>query len=235
MTLEEAMHELEKSGSGQTKKVLIRHGAKEPFFGVRVADLKKIVRMTKKDHKLALALYETGNSDAMYLAGLIADENRITREQLRDWAKNAYWYMLSDFTVAWVAAESPHGWELGLEWIDSGKEMIASCGWATLSGCLSIIQDEKLDKVKIGELLDRVVEEIHDAPNRVRYTMNGFVIATGSYVPELTGRASEAGTRIGKVHVDMGGTACKVPFATEYIKKVEDRGSIGKKKKVARC
>jgi len=33
----------------------------------------------------------------------------------------------------------------------------------------------------------------------------------------------------------MGGTACKVPLATDYIQKVIDRGSHGKKKKVARC
>ena len=29
----------------------------------------------------------------------------------------------------------------------------------------------------------------------------------------------------------MGGTSCKVPLATDYIKKVEDKGRIGKKRK----
>lgn len=43
------------------------------------------------------------------------------------------------------------------------------------------------------------------------------------------------GEKIGKVHVDMGGTACKVPLATEYIQKVIARGNLGKKRKVARC
>lgn len=32
----------------------------------------------------------------------------------------------------------------------------------------------------------------------------------------------------------MGDTACKVPFAPDYIK-VQDRGVIGKKKKTAKC
>ena len=65
--------------------------------------------------------------------------------------------------------------------------------------------------------------------------MNGFVIATGSFVTDLTQRANEAATLIGKMFVDMGGTACKVPLAKDYIKKVKDKGKIGKKKKVARC
>jgi len=69
----------------------------------------------------------------------------------------------------------------------------------------------------------------------VRYTMNGFVIAIGSYVEALNKKANEVAATIGKVSVDVGGTACKVPMATVYIKKVEDKGYLGKKRKSARC
>jgi hypothetical protein len=65
--------------------------------------------------------------------------------------------------------------------------------------------------------------------------MNGFVIAVGTYVEPLTAFALEVGAKIGRVSVDMGGTACKVPFAPDYIKKVQQRGSIGKKRKTAKC
>ena len=41
------MKELEAMGSEQTKKVLMKHGAREPFFGVKVGDLKKIVKNLK--------------------------------------------------------------------------------------------------------------------------------------------------------------------------------------------
>jgi hypothetical protein len=33
----------------------------------------------------------------------------------------------------------------------------------------------------------------------------------------------------------MNGTACQVPDALAYIQKVEARGSIGKKRKTAKC
>ncbi len=62
--------------------------------------------------------------------------------------------------------------------------------------------------------------------NWIRYTMNGFVIAIGSYVEALTKKANEVATTIGKVHVDVGGTACKVPLATEYIKKIEKQLAV---------
>ena len=50
---------------------------------------------------------------------------------------------------------------------------------------------------EIEKLLNRVQKEIHSAKNRVRYTMNGFVISVGSYVPSLTAKAKAIGKAIG--------------------------------------
>ncbi len=71
--------------------------------------------------------------------------------------------------------------------------------------------------------------------NRVKYTMNGFVIATGSYVKPLSKRAKKVAKKLGKVDVVMGGTSCKVPLATEVIGKVEKAGRMGKKRKTIKC
>jgi len=51
----------------------------------------------------------------------------------------------------------------------------------------------------------------------------------------LTATALETAKKVGKVSVDMGDTACKVPAAADYIKKVQDKGAIGKKRKSAKC
>ena len=231
MNKNEVMTQLEAFGNEQTKKTLTKHGAKEPFFGVKVADLKKILRKTKKDHKLALELYATGNSDAMYLAGLMADAKQITKEQLEDWVDKAYWYYLSEFAVSNVASETEFGFELGLKWIESKEERIASAGWSTLANFAAVHEDSELDIEEYRKLLDKVGNELHNSQNRVRYTMNGFVIAVGTYIKELTEKSEETAAKIGKVKVEMGGTACKVPFATDYIKKVVKKGTVGKKRK----
>ncbi len=235
MTVKEVLQELEQYGDERTKKTLINHGAQEPFFGVKVADLKKILKKTKKNHKLSLALYDTGNSDAMYLAGLMADEKQITREQLSDWVKKAYWSYLSEYAVPWVAAETDFGFDLGLEWITSNDENIASAGWSTLAYYAAVNPDEQLDIPKYKELLQTVGNDISIAKNRVKYTMNGFVIAIGSYITDLTKIAKQIAEKIGTVEVDMNGTACKVPYAKDYIQKVIDKNKVGKKRKTARC
>lgn len=234
MTTQEILKQLEAYGDEKTKSTLIKHGAKEPFFGVKVADLKKILKKTKKNHELSLELYATGNSDAMYLAGLMADETKITEAQLDDWIDKAYWYYLSEFAVPFVAGETSFGFDLGLKWIKSDKEQIEAGGWATLSYIAAMQEDKNLNINKYNELLAFVEKNISSSKNRVRYAMNSFVISIGSYIKELTDKSIEVANKIGKVDVLLGGTACKVPLATKYITKVIDKDKIGKKRKTAR-
>lgn len=235
MTSKEILFELEEYGDEQTKRTYMKLGAKEPLFGVKVQDLKKILKKTKKNHELSLELYATGNYDAMYLAGLMADEKQISKEQLELWVGKAYFSYLSEYTVPWVAAETEYGFELGLKWIQSDIETVASAGWGTLAYYAAVHKDEKLDTKTYIKLLDTIENEIHDAQNRVRYAMNGFVIAVGTYVEGLTKKSKEVAKKLGKVTVDVGGTACKVPLANDYIDKVIAKGRIGVKRKTARC
>ncbi len=235
MDARQIIEELRPLGKESYKKVIVTHGVPEPSFGVKIEDLKKIQKRIKKDYRLALDLYDTGVYDAMYLAGLIADDSKMTKKDLQRWVEKANCDMLREYTVPWVAAESPHGRELALKWIESGNDGVAAAGWATLSSLVAIEDDTELDLAELKELLQRVKETIHAQPNRVRYVMNGFVIAVGSYVKSLTSLALQVAAKIGQVSVHMGGTACKIPDATEHIKKVHLRGTIGKKRKSAKC
>jgi len=85
MTVNDILHQLKEFSDERTKKTFIIHGAREPLFSVKDGDLKKILKKTKKNHDLSLELYKTGNSDAMYLAGLMTDEKQITKKHLYDW------------------------------------------------------------------------------------------------------------------------------------------------------
>jgi 3-methyladenine DNA glycosylase AlkD len=168
MTAQQVLAELAKLGSEQTKKTLLRHGATEPLFGVKIGDTKPLQKRLKGDHDLALALFDTGNYDAMYFAGLIADPPRMTKAQLKKWAKAARSPGIAQYTVAWVAAESGHGAELAREWIDSKDERVAAAGWSTLSGVVALTPDEDLDLDGLADLIDRVERRVHGAPNRVK-------------------------------------------------------------------
>lgn len=235
MTCQQIITELEKVGNETTKRIFMKHGAKEPLFGVKVQDLKKILKKVKKNHELSLELYDTGISDARYLAGLLADETKITKSDLQHWADTADWYMLSEYTVPWVASETRHGLELALEWIEADRDGKAAGGWSTLANLATLQPDVALDIDIFKKLLQRVAVNMHSAPNRTRYAMNGFVIAVGCSVKPLSQNAMELGKKLGKISIEMGGTSCKVPYAPDFIQKAIDKGLVGKKKKMARC
>jgi len=201
---------------------------------VKVADMKTIVKKVKKDYTLAKELFDTGNGDAMYLAGLIADETKMTKADLEKWAKQATWHWNSEYSVPWVASETKFGWELGMKWIDSKQENVASCGWSTLSSYINLTPNDKLDLKTIEKLMTRAIKELPKGQNRVAYTMNGFLICVAG-IPEFTAKVIEATKKIGPVEIDMGGTACKVPYAPDYIAHMKKMGRLGKKRKSARC
>jgi 3-methyladenine DNA glycosylase AlkD len=235
MTAAEVMADLKKNGSESIKKIFVKHGAREPFFGVKVEHLKTIQKKIKRDKALSLKLYATGNSDAMYLAGLISDPMAMTKAELNSWVKGAYWYMLSCFTVPWAASESRYGRELSLKWMKDKNEQTASAGWCTYASLVAIKPDEELDLDEITGLLGTVEKTIHTSQNRVKYCMNNFMIAVGTYVQPLLALAKKTAVAIGVPDVDMGDTSCKINDATAYIAKVEAMGRVGKKRKTAFC
>ena len=238
MTATEIAKELKALGSDGYRTMMLKHGAREPCFGVKIEELKKIQKRVKHDYQLALDLYDTGIYDAMYLAGLIADDARMTKKDLQRWLQKAASPMICEYTVPWVTAGSPQGRALALEWIESKKENVAAAGWSTLCSLVGILEDADLDLAELKRLLARVQKTIHEQPGRVRYWMNNFVIAAGSYVAPLTDLACQTATKIGKLNIDrgeLGGTDCKVPDALEYIAKVVQRGTVGRKRKSAKC
>jgi hypothetical protein len=235
MTAQEILEEIRPLGSDSYKRVILKHGVSEPCFGVKISDLQKIAKRIRKNYQLALDLYDTGVYDAMYLAGLIADDARMTQTDLRRWADKAYCRGLIGATVPWVAASSLHGREMGLEWIESKSPLISAAGWATMSSLVAIKADKDLDLPELKRLLQRVQKNIHASPDIARYQMNSFIIAVGCHVKPLTEFAIQIAEKIGPVTADMGDTSCQVPAAADYIRKVEKRGSLGKKRKSAKC
>ena len=235
MKLAEVLDAIRSYGSASTKNTLMKHGAQEPLYGAKVADLKVLQKKIKKDVPLALALFDSGVYDARYLAALIANGAEMTEAQLQHWANTSNSPGISEYSVPWVASEHPKGWEMALEWIGSDSELIAGSGWNTLGGIVSMKADEELDIPALKKLLKRIEKDIHTAPNRVRYVMNGFVISVGAYVDALHDLAVETARKIGTVSVDMNGTACKVPGAVDYIAAARNRPGGVKKKKTIKC
>lgn len=235
MSVQAVLEQLRSLGSESVAAILRKHGATEPVWGVKIEEMKKLLKPYRGDVALACALFESGVYDAQYLAGLMADGRLMSQAQLQQWVESANAPAIREYSVAWVTAESPFAMEMALRWIADEDAGVAATGWAVLTQFISVTPDSELDVVRLGQLLARVEATVHQQENRVRAAMNNFVIGLGCFVVPMHAAALAAGKSIGKVAVDVGDTACKIPFAPEYIQKVVQRGSVGKKRKNVKC
>lgn len=235
MELNEIMDELKSLGTERTKKIYMSNGAQEPVFGVSISAMKPIYKKIKYNQPMAEQLYATGNYDAMYLAGMIAEPKKMSEDDFNRWIEGAYFYMISDYIVAVTLAEADIAFTVADRWIDSGKELTMSAGWSCYEWLLGTRKDSEFDKDKLLAMLIRVRDTIHSQPNRTKYAMNNFLMAVGiSYLP-LHEEAKKIAQEVGTVNVFKGQNLCQTNIATEYIQNAVDKGKLGFKRKHVRC
>ncbi|EGL5069643.1 DNA alkylation repair protein [Listeria monocytogenes] len=197
ITFDQLDTELQALENPNTIKIFRNHGCPDSLdlYGLKIGDLKKIIRREKltKNHELAVKLIESNNSDLIYLGLLAINPNKITTEQIEKW------------NIAFRET-----------WIESDYDLTKSMGWQ--------IYSEHINNLPEAEtLLQRAKETLQTETNRTRYSMNGFIITCGIYKDDLHEKAMEAAKSVGKVHVNLGNTACKVPDAISYIEKARNR------------
>ncbi|MGN7763952.1 DNA alkylation repair protein [Paenibacillus sp. 22594] len=235
MDAEMVMKELEALGKERTKKIYCSNGAQEPLFGVATGAMKPIFKKTKINQPLAEQLYATGNYDAMYFAGIIADPNAMTEADYERWMDAAYFYMLSDYVVAVTLAEADIAQEVADKWIASGEELRMSAGWSCYCWLLGNRPDDEFANSKIAGMLERVENTIHDSPERTKYAMNNFLYTVAVSYSPLHDKASETAKTVGQVEVNKDKANSKFLHAYENIQKAVDKGRVGFKRKHVRC
>ena len=233
MNRTEALRALKSAGTAQNRKVYARHGVQPPLFGVSYAALGKLRKQIGVDHKLALALWKSGNHDARVLSTMIADGQQLSASELDAMVRGLNNYVLTD-ALSGLAAAAPSARARMNKWIKSRDEWIATAGWnlvARFAARSSSAQDAEL-----RPLIAQIEARIHGAKNRVRYAMNGALISIGVRSASLRKDAVAAAKRIGVVEVDHGETGCKTPDAAAYIAKtLARRKQTASPKKKARA
>ncbi|MFD9625404.1 DNA alkylation repair protein [Peribacillus muralis] len=235
MDFKTVMQELEALSKERTKKIYISNGAHEPLFGVATGAMKPIAKKIKINQRLAEELYATGNYDAMYFAGIIADPKAMNEPDFDRWIDGAYFYMLADYVVAVTLSESDLAQDVADKWISSGDELRMSAGWSCYCWLLGNRKDNEFSERKISNMLDRVKDSIHDAPERTKSAMNNFLNTVGiSYLP-LHEKAVATAKEIGTVEVKRDKKKSSLLNALESIEKESKRGRLGFKRKYVRC
>jgi 3-methyladenine DNA glycosylase AlkD len=184
--------------------------------------MKPLAKKLKNNQQIAEDLYGTGNFDAMYLAGMIANVKIMKPEDFDRWMSTAYFPMISNFIVAVTLAETDFAQEVADRFIRSHEDLTIAAGWSCYEWLLGSRKDAEFDAAKIAEMLAVAESQYASSSQNIQKAMIGFVKAVGiSYIP---------------LHEEALTTAEKMnPKAFESIKKEIEKGRLGFKRRNVRC
>ena len=215
MGLRQTLAELRKLGTAQNVKIYRRHGAPGAVFGVSFGNLNKLARQVGTDGRLADALWQTGNFDAMNLAALIADPEALTSRDLDHWVRAADCYPVADTFVSRLVIRTPHAAAKARVWSGRRAEFTRRCGFHLAR---RLAEAGEQDDAFFLPLLVRIERETRGSPNRARESMNTALIAIGQRGGRLRREARRIAKALGPITIEHGETSCKTPDAVAALR-----------------
>ena len=218
-TLESALSALKEASNQKMYDQNIRHGAGENQFGVRMGDIRKIAKLIKKDDKLAIELWETGNVDAQFLAILIMKPKNHSKEQLEKMVRSTSFVNVSDWLSNYIINKHPKKEEMRLGWENYDHPMVGRTYW--------YLTNERVTKnpegLDIKSLLDRIESEMGSAPTETQWTMNFTLAGIGIGFPEYRDTAKSIGAKLGLYSDYPTAKGCTSPYAPTWIDEMVSR------------
>jgi 3-methyladenine DNA glycosylase AlkD len=235
MELKEILEKLSSLTNERTKKYYVSGGAKEPVFGCTISSMKPLFKQLKFNQALADQLFDTGNYDAMYLAGMIAEPKKMTKQDFDRWINKAYFFMISDFIVAVTLAEADIGEQVADDWIESDKELTISAGWKTYEWMLGTRKNETFDEQRLKELIEMIPTRFETQPPRAQLSMVDFLKAVAISYPPLHEDALKVAKLLGKREIALSETKSRIVDPFDDIVSEVKKGRLGFKRKHVRC
>lgn len=108
----------------------------ENRLGVSVPDMRTIAKDIGKDHQLALDLWETGIPDAMIVAGMIAEADKLTETQMEDWVVDIQSWDVCDQVCMNLFEKSSLAEKKIYDWSTREEEFVKRASYALIA-CLA--------------------------------------------------------------------------------------------------
>lgn len=211
--LEEALARLEALGSERMRAQNAKHGAGPNQFGVRRGDVRKVAAGIGADHALGLALWETGNIDARFLAILLLTPEALSSGEVDRLVRSVTFTEVADWLASYVVKRHSEKEALRQRWMTDEHPMAARMGWS--------LTHERIAKrpagLDLAALLDRIQAELADAPPAAQWTMNFCLAEIGIRFPEHRARARALGERLGLYRDYPVSKGCTSPYAPVWI------------------
>jgi 3-methyladenine DNA glycosylase AlkD len=136
-TVEEVMQELESKAKPDQLEGMARFAILgDQRMGVSVPDMRKIAKDAGKNHQLALDLWDTGVPEAMIVAGMVAEAEKLTEEEMEDWVVDINSWDICDQVCMNLFEKTPLAEKKIYEWSGREEEFVKRAAYALIA-CLA--------------------------------------------------------------------------------------------------
>jgi 3-methyladenine DNA glycosylase AlkD len=193
--IDEIKKHLEPLGNEKNRIGMQRFGIKfEKAYGVNIPILRKLAKDYKRNHELALELWETKIHELMLLAIFIDDYKQVTKSQMNKWVKDFDSWDICDQCCSNLFEKTPYAFEKAFEWCDSDKEFIKRAGFVMMA--VIAVHHKKIEDIVLFDFFPLIEREANDNRNFVKKAVNWALRQLGKRSKLLFDEAVEVAERI---------------------------------------
>ena len=215
MTYKQVIAELEKMKN-------LNYSNRDPFglntvpsYGIGVTKIKKLAKQIKKDHDLALKMWDTPIFEGRLLSIFIENSKEVTLDQINSQIPNSQGFMLADYYCQEIIVKTEFCDDLIEKWTKSKNNHIKKSGFALLYAKAKL--DKKADDEFFEPYLEQIEKELQKAENWTKESMNYALMYIGSRTKKLNKKALAIAKKIGEVKIDYGDTSCITVDAIKWM------------------
>jgi 3-methyladenine DNA glycosylase AlkD len=148
----------------------------------------------KKDHALALALWETGIHEARILASIIDQPALLTSQQMDSWTADFDSWDVCDQVCGNLFSKSSLAVEKAVSWSRSDQEFVKRAGFALMA--YIAVHVKKMDDTVFVQFLEIIESSADDGRNFVKKAVNWALRQIGKRSSTLHQPALEVSKRL---------------------------------------
>jgi 3-methyladenine DNA glycosylase AlkD len=195
MDVDGVIKRLESMANADAREGMARYGINvEKAFCVSMPELRKLANELKKDHGLALELWDSGYHEAKILAGLIDDHRLVTEEQMDRWAAGFDSWDVCDQCCSNLFDKTQYAYGKALAWTQDEREFVRRAGYVLMA---TLAVHDKKAPDKIFELFfPFIMKGSVDERNFVKKAVNWALRQIGKRNVDLNKKAIEVARQI---------------------------------------
>src|SRR6056297_600444 len=179
----------------------------EQAIGVRMPKLKLLAKNIGKDHEMASQLWSLGHHEGRILAGLVAEPDKMAREEADQWVENLQSWDEVDQLCGYLFQKLPYVEELIADWINHDQAFVKRAGFVLIVA--TCIHHKKKEDDHFRQYFDVIEEHSTDERNYVKRSVNWALRQIGKrtihlnkdaikLAKKLTRKRNDAANWIGK-------------------------------------